>query len=46
MSAIVSDAKFGKNLRDAQFGHHSSSFIRLNNGSFGACPAVSVPIAV
>ena len=29
---------FGEELRNSQFFHHSPDLIRLNNGSFGACP--------
>ena len=33
-----SEPSFGRRLREEQFSHHASDVIRLNNGSFGACP--------
>ena len=32
------DLGFGEELKISQFYHHSPDLIRLNNGSFGACP--------
>lgn len=30
--------QFGSFLRSHDFAHHNNELIRLNNGSFGACP--------
>lgn len=32
--------EFGENLRNKYFSHHNPDLVRLNNGSFGACPSV------
>lgn len=39
-SSVPSEPKlvFGLSLRNAQFSHHPPALLRLNNGSFGACP--------
>jgi selenocysteine lyase/cysteine desulfurase len=29
---------FGKEIREKEFSHHDHALVRLNNGSFGACP--------
>ena len=36
----MTSAIFGRELRKGQFPHHDQSLVRLNNGSFGACPKV------
>jgi len=35
-----SNTVFGQQLKESQFGHHSPTAVRLNNGSFGACPTM------
>ena len=39
MSSLLNDKRFGAALCNEHFPHHPKNLIRLNNGSFGACPA-------